>query len=88
VTNPLDPDPTNAIGGMGGLFGSTQDALFHKSRIISGDTNGAPGWQSRFRQLPFPGTDLIDGDPRGAYAVELFYTNSFPHPDRQLHDPL
>jgi hypothetical protein len=80
VTDPLAPNPTNSIGGMGGLFGSTQDSLFNKSRILSGDTNGASGWQSRFRQLPFPGTDLIDGDPRGVYAVEVYYTNAFITP--------
>ena len=53
---------------------------FNESRIISGDTNGATGWQSRFRQLPFPGTDLIDGDTRGVYAVEVYYTNAFVTP--------
>ncbi len=80
ITDPLAPNPTNTIGGMGGLFGATQDALFNKSRIISGDTNGSGGWQSRFRKLPFPGTDLIDGDTRGVYAVEVYYTNAFITP--------
>jgi hypothetical protein len=80
VTDPLAPNVTNAIGGMGGLFGGTEDSLFNNSRIISGDTNGASGWQSRFRQLPFPGTDLVSGDPRGVYAVEVYYTNAFITP--------
>ena len=40
----------------------------------------ASGWQSIFRQLPFPGTDLVNGDTRGVYAVEVFYTNAFITP--------
>ena len=59
TNDPLAPNVANAMGGMGGLYGASQTALFDESRIISGDTNGATGWQSRFRQLPFPGTDLI-----------------------------
>src|SRR5271170_4383676 len=39
VTDPLAPNVTNAIGGMGGLYGSTQNSLFDQSRILSSDTN-------------------------------------------------
>jgi hypothetical protein len=80
TNDPTAPNVTNAMGGMGGLFGATADALFDKSRILSADTNGATGWQSRYRQLPFPGADLVDGDTRGVYSVEVFYTNSFITP--------
>ena len=80
TNDPTAPNVTNAVGGMGGLFGGTQDALFDKSRILAGDPNGSTGWQSRYRQLPFPGTDLVQGDIRGVYSVEVFYTNSFVTP--------
>jgi Flp pilus assembly protein TadG len=80
VTDPTAPNVTNGMGGMGGLFGASQDSLFDKSRILSGDTNGASGWQSRYRALPFPGSDLVNGDTRGVYAVEVMYTNVFITP--------
>ncbi|MCE0521998.1 MAG: pilus assembly protein, partial [Methylacidiphilales bacterium] len=77
--DPTAANPTNAVGGMGGLFGSSQDSLFNESRILGG-TNAASTWQSIYRHLPFPGTDLVDGDSRGVYAVEVFYTNAFITP--------
>src|SRR5271155_5684823 len=47
TVNPLAPNVTNAIGGIGGLYGSSQNSLLDESRIIAADTNGASGWQSR-----------------------------------------
>ncbi|HEY0256525.1 MAG TPA: TadE family protein, partial [Candidatus Methylacidiphilales bacterium] len=83
ATDPLAVNPTNAVGGMGGLFGGSvadPSPLFNQSRILSADPVNGATWQSRFRKLPFPGTDLVDGDDRGVYAVEVFYTNTFVTP--------
>jgi len=79
LVNPNAANWTNAMGGMGGLYGSSQSALFNKSRILGG-TNGISSWQNIYRQLPFPGDNLVDGDTRGVYAVEVYYTNAFITP--------
>ncbi|HEY0256464.1 MAG TPA: TadE family protein, partial [Candidatus Methylacidiphilales bacterium] len=83
TTDPLAANVTNGMGGMGGLYGgggSNPSPLFDSSRILAPDTNGASGWQSRFRKLPFPGSDLVNEDTRGVYAVEVMYTNVFITP--------
>ncbi len=79
TTDPWAANAVNAMGGMGGLFGASQNNLFSQSRILGG-TNGIATWQNVYRQLPFPGTDLVNADTRGVYAVEVYYTNAFVTP--------
>src|ERR1700677_75382 len=78
ATDPNAAITANGVGGMGGLFGSNEDELLNQSHIITTDqSNNVSGWQSGWRQLPFPGSDLVDGDTRGVYAVEVLYTHRF-----------
>ncbi|HUB67173.1 MAG TPA: TadE family protein, partial [Candidatus Methylacidiphilales bacterium] len=87
-TNPEQYDPNSAqadtaVAGMGELFGANTNDLYDASHLLVGggnNTNGNYAWESIYRQLPFPGYDLVPGDTRGLYAVEVFYTNSFITP--------
>jgi hypothetical protein len=72
---PQQANPANAIDGYGGLFGNNTNSLYDASHIL---TDGK--WTTIYRQLPFAGSILKDGDTRGVYAVEVMYTNAFITP--------
>ncbi len=67
---------TNAVSSIGGLYGGGT-SLLGKSRILP---TGITDWTWKYRQLPLAGTNLVDGDIRGVYAVEVMYTNVFITP--------
>lgn len=76
VTDPMAVDQTHAVGALGGVYGGGA-SLLNQSRILP---SGSKDWTSIYRQLPIAGSNLVDGDTRGVYAVEVMYTNTFITP--------
>lgn len=74
-SDPMSANPTNAIGTMGTLYGGSTSLITNSAIIVPGTS-----WTSVYRKLPIGGTNLVDGDTRGVYAVEVMYTNVFITP--------